>query len=80
LGVQQSSWIAKDLVGAATAHAKEALTVRIVLVTADALSLPPSTSTNIPQKVGWQFMGHMVRTSFVLPVVIAISVSGTAQV
>jgi hypothetical protein len=40
-------------------------------------SLPPSTSTNIPQNVGWQFVGHMVRTTFVLPVVIAVSASGT---
>src|SRR5512132_142062 len=25
-------------------------------------SRPSDTSTSIPQKVGWQFMGHMVRT------------------
>jgi hypothetical protein len=39
LGVQQSSRIAKDLVGASAAHAKETLTVRIVLVAADGLEL-----------------------------------------
>src|SRR5262245_1695216 len=39
LRVQQSSRIGKNLVGAAAAHAKEALTVRIVLVTADSHQL-----------------------------------------
>src|SRR5262245_14377595 len=39
LGVQQSFRIAKNLVGATPAHAKEALTVRIALVTADGLEL-----------------------------------------
>jgi hypothetical protein len=43
------------------------------------MSLPPSTSANIPQNVGWQFMGHMVRTTFVLPAVMAVSTSNTAQ-
>src|SRR5215813_14475017 len=37
LGMQQSTRIAKNLVGGAAAHAKEALTVRIVLVAADGL-------------------------------------------
>jgi hypothetical protein len=35
-----------------------------------ALSLPPFASTNVLQNVGWQFMGHMVRTIFVLPAVV----------
>src|SRR5215475_4123789 len=39
LRVEQSSRIAKNLVGAAATYAKEALTVRIVLVTADGLEL-----------------------------------------
>ena len=38
-GVHQSSRVAKDLAGAAAAHAKETLTIRIVLVTADRLQL-----------------------------------------
>src|SRR5215510_11071358 len=39
LGVEQPSRIAKNLIGAAAAHAKEALTIRVVLVTADGLEL-----------------------------------------
>src|SRR5262245_22525746 len=39
LGEQQSSRVAKDLAGAAAAHAKKTLTIRIVLVTADRLQL-----------------------------------------
>ena len=39
LGVQQSPGLAENLVGAAATHAKEALTVGILLVTADGLEL-----------------------------------------
>src|SRR5262249_21342466 len=39
LGVQQSSRIAKNLVGATAAHTQETLTVRIVLVTTYSLEL-----------------------------------------
>jgi hypothetical protein len=73
LGVQQSTRIAENLVSAAASHAKEALTVRALLSPLTVFSLPPSTSTNIPQNVGWQFMGHMVRTTFVPPAVMAVS-------
>ena len=40
LGAQQSSRIAKNLVGAAAAHAKKAMTVRIVLFTAAQVAVP----------------------------------------
>jgi hypothetical protein len=46
---------------------------------AAAQSLPPSTSTDIPQNVGWQFMGHMVRMILVLSAVMAISASHCAR-
>jgi len=56
----------KKLIGAAAPHTKESLTVRMSLAPPILLGLPPSTSTNIQQNVGWQFMGHMVRATFVL--------------
>jgi uncharacterized membrane protein len=78
---KQSTWIAKDLVSAAAAHAKEALAVFwIVLVAADTLQPAASTSANIPQNVGWQFMGHMVRTTFVLLPVMAVSALGLWEI
>ena len=77
-GVEQSSRIAKNLVGATAAYAKEALTVRIILVTADGFQLATLDFDQHAAKRWMAIHWTLVRMSFVSPVVIAVSASGTA--
>jgi hypothetical protein len=77
LRVQRPAWIAKYLACGAAAHTKKPWRSGLPLSPLAVFSFPSSTSTNIPQNVGWQFMGHMVRTT--LGAVMAFSTSGTRE-
>ena len=59
--VEQALGIADDLARGLAADAEKALAIGVVGVARTPRSRSPSTSTSIPQSVGWQFMGHIVR-------------------